>query len=435
MPYLIILLLSLLNGIFSMAEIALISSRKIRLQRLAKEGNWRAKVAYRLASDPHRFLPTVQIAMTLVSVIAGAYGGTEVAGHLSEQLSGIAWLGNYADALGFIITITLTTFLTLVLGELVPKTIGISRPESVAMLLAPLMQLLFYLTAPFVWLLSVSTKFILRLIRFTQRDEPPVTEDELKHLIEQGRQYGVIEKQESDMMRSIFRTADRTVSSLMTHRNDIAWIDISASSQEIMNTIQQTVHTSFPVCNQSLDNLEGIVYIKDILVHLNTEEEWNIHSVIKQPLFVPESMPALEVLENFRNSGSHVSIVLNEYGSMEGIITLHDIVEAIFGDIPLTNQSRDEVTRRADGSWLIDGMMQNGRWNDLLGLHDLSEDEKGNYNTLGGFAMHQLGRIPKTGDHFEFHHHHFEIMDMDGMRVDKVLVKKMMDNIIPGHNI
>jgi putative hemolysin len=429
MPYLIIFLLSLLNGVFAMAEVALISSRKVRLTSLAKEGNWRAKLALRLASDPHRFLPTVQIGMTTVSIIAGAYGGTEVAGHLSESFTEFGWLGKYAEVLGFIITITLTSFLTLVLGELVPKTIGISRPETIAMLLAPLMQLLYYLILPFIWLLSISTKFILRLIRFTQRDEPPVTEDELKHLIEQGRQYGILEKQESDMMRSIIRTADRNVSSLMTHRTDVVWIDADASEEEIMKTIQQSIHTSFPVCNKSLDQVVGIVWTKDILIHLNTEEKWNLQSLLRQPLFVPESMPALELLEKFRSTANHVSLVLNEYGSLEGIVTLYDVVEAIFGDIPMKEQSRDEAVQRTDGSWLIDGMMQMPRWSDLLNIHDFSDDDISNYNTLGGFVMHQLGKIPKEGDQFEFRSHLFEVVDMDGMRVDKVMVKRVSNEL------
>ena len=410
-----------------MAEVALISARKVRLQGLAKQGNWRAKIALRLASDPQRFLPTVQIGMTGVSIIAGAYGGTEVAGHLSQQLAQVPWLGKYAAVFGFVITVTITTLLTLVFGELVPKTIGISRPERIAVVLAPLMQMLYYITYPFVWLLGVSTRFVLRLIRFTQRDEPPVTEDELKHLIEQGRQYGVLEKQESDMMRSIFRTADQNVSSLMTHRTDVVWIDADATEEDILKIIRGNIHTAFPVCNKSLDQVMGMVWTKDILLHLTTEEKLNLRSLIKQPLFVPESMPALELLENFRSSGNHVSLVLNEYGSLEGIVTLHDVVEAIFGDIPMKEQSRDERIQRADGSWLIDGMMQMPRWSDVIGLHDFADQDIGSYNTLGGFVMHQLGKVPKTGEQFQFRDYLFEVMDMDGMRVDKVLVKKLSD--------
>jgi putative hemolysin len=244
-------------------------------------------------------------------------------------------------------------------------------------------------------------------------------------LIEQGRQYGILEQQESDMMRSIFRTADRNVSSLMTHRTDVVWIDVDATEEEIMKIIRQGIHTSFPVCNKSLDQVVGIVWTKDILMHLNTDEKWNLHSLLKQPLFVPESMPALELLENFRSTGNHVSLVLNEYGSLEGIVTLYDVVEAIFGDIPMKEQSRDEAVQRADGSWLIDGMMQMPRWSDVIELHDFSDEDIGNYNTLGGFVMHQLGKIPATGEQFQFRNYNFEVVDMDGMRVDKVLVKKV----------
>ena len=431
MPYLIIFLLTMLNGVFAMAEIAFISCKKMRLENLAKEGNWRAKMAFRLASDPHKFLPTVQMGMTAVTIIAGAYGGTEVAEHLSKDLASLNIFGRYTEIIAFILTVFITAFLTLVIGELVPKTIGISRPDEIAMVLAPVMSLLYYITLPFIRLLSFSTKFILRLLRVRKKDEPPITEDELKHLIEQGRQYGILEKHESDMMRSIFRTADRNVSSIMTHRTDIIWIEVDASTETILKTIQQSVHTGFPVCKQSLDNVLGIVFIKDMLVHLNTEDKWNMRALIREPLYVPESMPALELIDNFRRSGKHVSLVLNEYGSLEGMVTLHDVVEAIFGDIPMTEQSRDEAIQRPDGSWLIDGMMQTTRWNELLHLHDLNDDDSGNYNTLGGFVMHQLGKIPKPGDHFEFHNHYFEVLDMDGMRVDKVLVKKMVPDSAP----
>ncbi|MBX7107892.1 MAG: hemolysin family protein [Chitinophagales bacterium] len=426
MEYLIILFLTIFNGLFAMAEVALISSRKIRLEKLARHGNWRAKMAYNLAKDPHRFLPTVQIGMTAVSIIAGAYGGTEVADRLSSDFSQLAWLGEYANVLGFVVTIVTTTFLTLVLGELVPKTIGMTRPEPIAMALAPLMQLLYYVASPFIWLLSISTKFILRTIRLNKKtNEPPVTEDELKHLIEQGRQYGILEQQESDMMRSIFRTADRNASTLMTHRNDIVWIDSDATLEDIHKLIEQSVHSNFPVCKKNLDNIVGIATIKDILIQISKHQPWNLADLIKQPLYVPESMPALELLENFRNTGNHVSLVLNEYGSLEGIVTLHDVVESIFGNIRVTNQQvQEEAVKRADGSWLIDGMMQTHDWSELLQLPELSEEETGNYNTLGGFMMHHLGKIPKETDSFNFRNYCFEVMDMDGKRVDKVLVKK-----------
>lgn len=424
MEYLIILLLTLFNGVFSMAEVALISSRKIRLEKLAKQGNWRARIAFNLAKDPHRFLPTVQIAMTAVSIIAGAYGGTEVAAKLTEEFEGLALLGKYAPLLGFVVTIVVTTFLTLVLGELVPKTIGMTRPETIAIALAPIMQLLYYIASPFIWLLSISTKFILRIFRLNKKsNEPPVTEEELKHLIEQGRQFGILEQQESDMLRSIFRTADRNVSTLMTHRNDIVWVDSESTLEDIQQLIEQSVHTNFPVCKGDLDHIIGIISIKDILIQISKHEAWNLQVLVKQPLYVPESMPALELLENFRNSGNHVSLVMNEYGSLEGIVTLHDVVESIFGNIRITDShAKQEAVQRADGSWLIDGMMQTHDWSELLNIHEITEEETGNYNTLGGFMMHRLGRIPKTTDSFTFRNHQFEVVDMDGKRVDKVLV-------------
>lgn len=427
MEYLIILSLTLLNGVFAMAEVALISARKIRLQKLAKHGNWRAKIAYTLANDPHRFLPTVQIGMTAVSIITGAYGGTEVAGKLSEDFAGVEWIGEYAGIFGFVTTVVITTFLTLVIGELVPKTIGISRPEVIAMALAPVMQLLYYVASPFIWLLTTSTKFILRLLRFNKNtNEPPVTEEELKHLIEQGRQFGVLEKQESDMLNSIFRTADRNVSTLMTHRNDIVWIDINDAPEQVQNLIENSVHTNFPVCNQSLDNILGIVSIKDILVVLSKKKTFNIAELIKQPQYVPESMPALELLDSFRKIGVHMCLVLNEYGALEGIVTLHDVVESIFGNIRMTSQDdTEEAVRRADGSWLMDGMMQTHEWSQLLNFHDLTEEEIGTYNTLGGFTFQRLGKIPKASDHFDFRNYRFEVVDMDGRRVDKVLVSKI----------
>lgn len=427
MEYLIILLLTIFNGVFAMAEVALISSRKIRLEKLAKQGNWRAKMAYNLAKDPHRFLPTAQIGMTAVSIIAGAYGGTEVADRLSADFEGIAWLGQYAGILGFVVTIVTTTFLTLVLGELVPKTIGMTRPEPIAIALAPAMQLLYYIASPFIWLLSVSTKFILTVMRLNKKtNEPPVTEEELKHMIEQGRQYGVLEQQESNMMRSIFRTADRNVSTLMTHRNEIIWIDSKASREDIRKLIEQTIHTTFPVCDQDLDHIIGIASVKDILIQISKGSDWNLAKLIRQPLYIPESMPAMELLEIFRKTGNHVSLVLNEYGSFEGIVTLHDVVEAIFGNIRIANQQQEEeAVKRADGSWLIDGMMQTHDWSELLHIQDITEEETGNYNTLGGFMMHQLGKIPKEADSLTFRNHQFEVVDMDGRRVDKVLVKKL----------
>ncbi|MBA3647710.1 MAG: HlyC/CorC family transporter [Chitinophagales bacterium] len=422
----ILLLLVILNGVFAMSEISLVSSRKVRLERLAKKGSRGAKIALKLSNDPQKFLPTVQIGMTAVSIVAGLYGGESFSGDVSAFFARYDFLKEYSGILGVIVIVIFTTFLTMVVGELVPKTIGLSRPEPIALILGPVMNVVYYVAAPFIWLLNISTKFILRLLRFREQSEPPVTEEELEHLIQQSSEHGVLEKQESDMMRSIFRTADRNVNTLMTHRQEIIWIDVDATTSEVQHLIEQSIHTNFPVCDNSMDKILGIVSIKDILVQLSKKKFLDIRTIMKQPVYVPESMPALEVLENFRNSGVHVTLVVNEYGSVEGIVTLHDVVESIFGNIPLAKHHiRDEAVQRKDGSWLIDGVMQTYEWSELLGLPDISEEDTGNYNTLGGFIMHQLGRIPKPADHFFFRNHQFEVMDMDGKRVDKVLARKM----------
>ncbi|MBS1658221.1 MAG: HlyC/CorC family transporter [Bacteroidetes bacterium] len=425
MGYLIIFLLMLLNGVFAMAEASLIASRRFRLERMSKQGSRRARMALKLASDPHKFLSTTQLGITLISVIAGAYGASEISDKLAADLKEYPVIAEFAGTLGSVLIILFTTYLSLVFGELVPKTIAIARPESIASALAPVMWLLYYVALPFIWLLTISNKLILRLLRIRRKDEPPVTEEELKAIIDQSRKYGVLEEMESEMMKSIFKTADRRVNSIMTHRTDLVWLDQNATQEEMMRTIEKTIHSSFPVCDKSLDHVLGIVFIKDVLLQIQRSQSLNIPTLIRKPLYVPESMPALELLENFRSSGMHVALALNEYGSLEGLVTLHDVTEAIFGDIPIMAQARDEAIRRTDGSWLIDGMMQTPRWSDLLGMNDLNEEETGNYNTLGGFVMHQMGSIPKAGDQFEFRNHLFEVMDMDGMRVDKVLVSKL----------
>jgi putative hemolysin len=427
MGYLILVLLMLVNGIFAMAEASLIAARRFRLEQRSKEGSRRAKWALKLINDPHKFLSTTQLGITLIGIVAGAYGATEIADKLASDLSRYPSVAEIAGPLGAILIVLFTTYLSIVVGELVPKTIAISRPETIAMALAPLLWLLYFITIPFIWLLTNSNKLVLRLLRIRKREEVPLSEEELKAMIEQSRKYGVLEEMESEMMKSIFKTADRRVNSIMTHRNDLVWLDKNADEAETMTIIENATHSSFPVCDRSLDHVLGIVFIKDVLLQLQREKRLDVSRLIKKPLYVPESMPALELLENFRSSGMHVAFALNEYGVFEGLVTLHDVTEAIFGDIPQMAQAKDEAVRRADGSWLIDGMMQTPRWSDMLGLYELTDDETGNYNTLGGFVMHQLGSIPKAGDQFQFRQYQFEVMDMDGMRVDKVLVSKLPD--------
>lgn len=422
---LVLLLLMMVNGIFAMAEISFISSKKNRLQKLADDGNKRANTVLKLTSNNERFLSIVQIGMTGISIVAGAFSSEKIAPNLETYFSQVGFLPEYAAVISILLVVTFTTFLTLVVGELVPKSIGLNRPEQIALLVAPVMQVLSVITSPIIWFLEISTRFVLRILGIRKRDEPSVTEEDLQQLIEQGSEEGVIEKTEGELLREIFRVGDRKVNSLMTHRGEIIWLNANDTKDNILKIILESNHTYFPVCGDELDDVKGMVSIKDVLKQLlHQHDQLKLELIMIQPLFVPETMPVLELLETFRKNRTHSGLIVNEYGTLEGIITLHDIMEAIAGDLPAQTDEAESV-QRSDGSWLMDGMIQTPDWCDEIGLDDLDDEETGNYTTLGGFVMHQLGRIPKAADHFEFRNFLFEVMDMDDKRVDKVLVKKM----------
>lgn len=409
-----------------MAEIALISSRKARLEKSAKQGHRRAKMALKLTDTPEYFLSTTQIFITLIGIIAATYGGTNIADKLAVIYQKSPLLHPYARFLGVATIITIITYLSLVIGELVPKTLGINKPEKVAATFAPLIQFLGWIATPIRWFLQASTHLILKLLMVKKNSEPVVTPEELYHIIDQSSRYGLLEKQETKMMRGVFKIGDRKVNSLMTHRSEVVWIDISSSEEEIFETLRTSIHSSFPVCEGEPDKIVGTVTIKNLFTQLAEKKKFNLKEALTPPLFIPETMPALELLETFKKTRTHTGLIVNEYGAMEGIVTLHDLMESIVGDIPLSpGEEEKTAVQRKDGSWLIDGTVQTDEWSELLHLTDLTEGETGNYKTLGGFMMHHLGRIPKTADLFTFRNYYFEVMDMDGKRVDKVLVKKI----------
>ncbi len=409
-----------------LAEIALISSRKARLEKEAKQGRMGAKVALKLMEKPQQFLSVVQIYITLVSFIAATYGGTSIAHHLSEFFKQYDSLKEYSDFLGIATIVSFTTYLSLLLGELVPKTLGINYPEKVAMFFAPIIQVMGWIAKPIAWFLQFSTKLVLKILMIKTNIEQTVTEEELHHMIDQGSQHGILEKQESDMMRGIIRIGDRKVNSLMTHRSEIIWVDIDIAEDDLLKHLSASVHSSFPVCDKELDKVLGMVFIKDIFSQLAEKKKLDLKSLLKPPVFFPETMPALELLETFKKTHSHTGLIVNEYGSLEGIVSLHDIMESIVGDLPINSTDDEQMAvRRKDGSWLIDGLMQIDRCIELIGIEDIADAETGAYTTVGGFMMHHLGKIPKAADSFEFKKYHFEVMDMDGHRVDKILVKIM----------
>lgn len=423
MEIIVIFLLIVLNGLFAMSEIALVSSKKIRLEDMAKKGSSGAKVALKLLSEPERFLSTVQIGITLTGIIAGAYGGLALSKDLRPHVENLGVLQKFSDDISLVIIISAITYLSLIIGELVPKTIAFNNPEAITVRLSPLMWVLSFIAKPLVWFLSFSTKIFLKLFRIKHTDKPPVTEEELKLMIEQGSKYGVLELKESEMMKGIFRFGDRRAYSVMTNRQDIVWIDINDDIETIRKIIYSNSLSKYPVCNENLDNFIGIFLVKDFLKKYATEEKFDLRDIITQPLILPDNILATKVLEKFRETKTYVSIIVDEYGSVEGLITLHDLIENIFGELPDQSANwQSAIFKREDGSYLIDGSTQ---IDELKEKFELEFEGEEHYTSLGGFFMYSVNKIPQLGDKFVVGNYRFEVVDMDGKRVDKVLVQRV----------
>jgi putative hemolysin len=419
----VIFLLILTNGIFAMAEIAVVSARKTRLQQWAEAGDTRARTALELANAPNQFLATVQIGITLIGILAGAFGGATLANELAAVLADISWLAPYSQPLSLGFVVLVITYLSLIVGELVPKRLALNNPERIAAVIASPMRALSRLAYPAVHLLGLSTEFVLRAFGMSPAMESPVTEEEIRTLIEQGTQAGMFEEAEQEMVERIFRLGDRRVSAVMTPRTEIIWLDRGASVEEIRHTITTSVHSRFLVADGSLDNILGIVHAKDLLVHCLGAQAVDLTATLHQPLYVPESMRAPRVLELFKQSGTHIALVIDEYGGIQGLVTPSDILEAIVGDLPVAGEQFEPLAvQREDGSWLLDGMLSVDEFKELFDLGHLPGEDQGVYQTLAGFIIMQLGRIPATSDYFEWEGLRIEVVDMDGNRVDKVLV-------------
>jgi putative hemolysin len=420
---LIILLLILASAIFSMTEMAVVSSRKALLRARANGGDAGAKVALELASNPNHLLSTVQTGMTLVSILAGAFGGATVAGELAVYFAEIPYIGPYSGGAGLVAIVLLITFFNLVLGELVPKRLALSHPERIASFMAPPMRAISKIASPVIFLLSATTDLVLRALGVRSYVEPAVTEEEIRIMIDQGTTAGVIEEEEQDIMERVFSMGDRKVNSIMTPRGEIIWLDIDDPAEEVQRKISSGPYSMFPVCRKKLDNVLGVVQSKDLLSCNLKDSKVDLKSSLLPPLFIPESMRALKVLEKFKQTGIHLAIALDEYGSVQGVVALIDLLEGLVGDIPHIDElAEPQILQRDDGSYLVDGDLPVDAFKEVLHLESLPEEESGLYHTLGGFVMMHLEKVPSTGDHFEWGGWRFEVVDMDEHRVDKLLV-------------
>ncbi|MFM7357883.1 MAG: hemolysin family protein [Sediminibacterium sp.] len=415
----IILALIVLNGLFSMAEIALISSRKVRLESQAAKGDAKAARALQLANHPDSFLSTVQIGITLIGVLTGIYSGDNFKAPLQQWLSGFPSLQPYSEGIATVLIVIVLTYLSLVLGELVPKRIGLSNPEKAAKILAGPMQFLLKITYPFIWLLSKSAHLILKILGIRSNDNQ-VTEEEIKAIISEGTEQGTIEEAEQEIIERVFHLSDRNITSLMTHRSDIIWLNSRETITAVKAGFEGVLHSVYPVCDNSIDRIKGMVSVKDLFT---ARPEQTLEEIMKPATYIPESITAYQVLEQFRATKIHHGFIVDEYGSVQGLITLNDILEAIVGDIPQEEDKDFEITRRQDGSYLIDAQIP---FYDFLDQFDKTEwmmEGDQEFDTLAGFIIHELKKIPTTGDTLNWKIFEMEIVDMDRHRIDKVLVK------------
>lgn len=420
----LLLFLILLNGVFAMSEIAVVSSRKARLQRLADDGSPGAQSALALHADPSTFLSTIQVGITSIAILSGAIGEAALAAPLAAWLSQFAPIEAYASGIALMIVVLGLTYFSVVVGELVPKRLGLLAPEGTASLIARPMNMLSRLTRPVVWLLSASSSLLLRMIGARRKEEPPVTDDEINVLMGQGIEAGVFHQSEQEIVFNVLRLDEQRIGAIMTHRTDIYLIDLDDPEDEIRRLIAESPYERIVVCRDGLDHVEGILRTSDLLKPALTGGPLNIEAALRAPLYIPDSVTTTRLLESFRKARMQFALIVDEYGDLEGLVTLTDVLTSIVGELPSCDSPNDQdVVEREDGSWLVDGSVSIERLKSVLDLDDdLPGEEDHAFNTLGGFVMHMLGHIPAVTDHFEWENWRFEVVDMDRNRVDKMLI-------------
>lgn len=429
MEFIIILVLLLLNGIFAMYEIALVSSGKARLETMVQNGSKKARRVLKLLEEPEKILSTIQVGITLIGIVSGAYGGVALAGDLAPVFEGIPGLKEYAGKLAIVIVVGIITYLSLIIGELVPKSLALNKPEKIAVTLTPFMVILTRVTYPFVWFLSVSTKVVNKLLGIKTGENRPMTEEELKFILHRSSEEGVIDRNETEMLKDVFRFGDKKAEDLMTYRKEIVFLNTTDRPEEVVAVIAREHYSKYLLCEGSLDKCIGTVSVKDIVGLMKAGRVFDLRDVMQEPLFVPENLPATRIVELFKKHKTKFGVVVSEYGDITGIVTLHDLTESIFGDI-LEEDEEPEVgfVKHADGSWLVDGAMNVDDFMDEMGIVSYEDRAHRNFSTLGGMAMYFLGSVPKEGDRFDYREWEFEVMDMDHSRVDKLMVKKRKES-------
>ena len=421
----LLIALIVLNGVFAMSEIALVTARRARLARLAEDGDGSAEVAMKLGEDPTRFLSTIQIGITSIGILNGIVGEAALAGPLAQWLQTLGMEQRTSEIGSTVLVVVVITYVSIVVGELVPKRIGQINPEGIARLVARPMNVLAVASRPFVHLLAGSTALVLRLMGQRELAGPSVTEEEIHALLNEGSEAGVIEKSEHEMVRNVFRLDDRQIGSLMVPRSDIVALDVDRPLDENLTLVAESAHSSFPVCRDGLDEILGIVSAKKIFTQMLRGETVDLTKDLQAPVYVPESLTGMELLEQFRSSGTYIVFVIDEYGEVQGMVTLHDVVESVTGEFLSHDTEEAWAVQREDGSWLLDGLIPIVELKDRLGIKAVPEEEKGRYHTLSGMVMWLLGRLPNTGDIATWENWRLEVIDLDGKRIDKVLASRL----------
>lgn len=433
---LVVLLIFVANGVFAMAEIAVVTARKARLKTAADEGDASAKLALELANSPGHFLSTVQVGITLLTVVSGAVGGVTLSDRLEEILKHIPVIGNHSGPIAFTLVMIVITYFSVIIGELVPKRLALNNPEKIASFLARPMNGLAKMAAPLVGLLNVSSDFLLAIMGVIKTKEQPVSEEEVRVLIDEGLSAGIFKKAEKEMVEGVFDLDEQNAGHLMTPRARLIWLSLDDADEENWRRIAGSGHSHFPVYQKTRDNVVGMVSVKSLWANLSLAGKVELRALVTPPLYVPTTMPASKLIEEFKKSGKHIALVVDEFGGLQGLVTLNDVMMAIVGNLPEREQRNEpKALLRQDGTWLVDALLEIEEVKISLGItEDLPGEDEGRFSTLGGFILSRLGHIPREGEKVVWDGFEFEVIDMDRQRIDKVLVlpRKVPESEIPG---